>query len=116
MNTKQFKNIIKECVRDVIKEELSDILKEAVLSNSKTRPLLENNTPSFNFTSNDVIHKQTNGSLKNTLDGMYGFNKPQAQPKVVETVESGGNKFMEFFQQTAAEMTPQDRAALTNLG
>lgn len=120
MNTRTFKTLIKECVREVIKEELSDILKEAILNNSQVKHELNEGT-SFSFNTNDVITKPSNSTFRSKMNEMYGINTPQNIHKtkeveaVIETIGGSKNKFANLFAQTAAEMTPQDRANLSRI-
>lgn len=117
MNTKQFKALIKEAVRETIKEELAEILKEAILGNSKVKEQLNEST-SFSFTSNDVVNKKTpNPTLRNKMNEIYGITPQQQIVKQLQPDSNpvtNPNPLLNFIAQTAAEITPQDRAAMRN--
>lgn len=121
MNTNQFKKLIKECVREVIKEELSSILKEAIINNNRTQQVINENVYSedktISFNTNNV--KSNTAGLRNMLNSMYNISeKPSSNPVPIidNNAKNGANKFLDFFLDTAKNMTPQDMASLKNYG
>lgn len=110
MNTKQFKSLIKEAVKEVIQEELSAILKEAVLSNRQTQTLFVESTPAPNPQINS-------NEMRNKLNNMYGFGTPPkpSTPASNNINEVKNNPIMNLLAETAMEFTPMDRANLTRL-
>jgi uncharacterized protein (DUF885 family) len=98
MNLNKFKQLIKECVREVIHEEMG----------TNIQPLNENR--SFNFTSEDVHSVGLNSKLKvkQQMDRAFKSKEPMISPNPV-------NKFDAFLQDSAANMTAQDRQGLRNL-
>ena len=125
MNTKAFKRLIKEAVIDAIHEELPFILEEHMVKQEK-KALRENRTMSF--TSNDVIsgNPDVRASLRSKMGEQFGFNQPQQyQPsmplevirdQVDENTGEPVNPYLAFLADSAANMTPQERAGLKNLG
>ena len=125
MNTKAFKRLIKEAVIDAIHEELPFILEEHMAKQEK-KALRENRTMSF--TSNDVIsgNPDVRASLRSKMGEQFGFNQPQQyQPsmplevirdQVDENTGEPVNPYLAFLADSAANMTPQERAGLKNLG
>jgi len=125
MNTKAFKRLIKEAVIDAIHEELPFILEEHMIKQEK-KALRENRTMSF--TSNDVIsgNSDVRASLRSKMGEQFGFNQPQQyQPsmplevirdQVDENTGEPVNPYLAFLADSAANMTPQERAGLKNLG
>ena len=112
MKAQAFKNLIKEAVREVIREEMSG---------GDTQPLKENK--SFNFSSNDVmtggLPVDARNSLRTKMGMAFGFEQPQ-QKQAISTIEpqtqTGGNPYLSFIADSAANMTAQDIAGLKNLG
>jgi hypothetical protein len=119
MNTKAFKRLIKEAVIDAIHEELPYILEEHMAKQEK-KALRENKT--FNYTSNDVIsgNPDVRSSLRAKMGEAFGFQQPQPKLEVIDAIdETTGeriNPFAAFLADSAANMTPQERAGLKNLG
>jgi hypothetical protein len=125
MNTKAFKRLIKEAVIDAIHEELPFILEEHMIKQEK-KSLRENKTMSF--TSNDIIpgNPDIRSSLRAKMNEQFGFNQPQQhQPnmplevirgQVDENTGEPVNPYLAFLADSAANMTPQERAGLKNLG
>jgi hypothetical protein len=119
MNTKAFKRLIKEAVIDAIHEELPYILEEHMAKQEK-KALRENKT--FNYTSADVMPGNTDikSSLRSKMGEAFGFNQPQPKLEIINAIdESTGeriNPFAAFLADSAANMTPQERAGLKNLG
>ena len=126
MNTKAFKRLIKEAVIDAIHEELPFILEEHMAKQEK-KALRENRTMSF--TSADV--KPSNPAMRNQLaekmGGMFGIPAQSQQyqssiplevihDKVDENTGEPVNPYLAFLADSAANMTPQERAGLKNLG
>lgn len=130
MNTKQFRQLIEESVRKVIKEELSDILKEAVLGNIHAKNMINEDTEvSFNTNGNSVKGRGTS-VMADVLKRSYNFRGQPAAPVssplktgATGTVRSesspepvaGKNKYLKFFEETAANMSVQDLQALKRL-
>jgi hypothetical protein len=119
MNTKAFKRLIKEAVIDAIHEELPFILEEHMAKQEK-KALRENRT--FNYTSNDVMpgNPDIRASLRSKMGEAFGFQQPSPKLEVIDAIdESTGeriNPFAAFLADSAANMTPQERAGLKNLG
>lgn len=95
MDSKQFKKLIQEAVREAVREELVELF------TPKKGSLKEN----FSFTTADVV-PQSNFSK------MMGNNAPIVQPQIEEEVK---NPYMNFIMDTAKNMSPQDLAGLRNL-
>jgi hypothetical protein len=125
MNARLFKKLIKEAVIEAIQEELPFVLEEHLAKQEK-KVLRENKT--FSYTSNDVIpgNPDIRASLRTKMGEQFGFNQPQQyQPSMpLEVIhdqvdESTGepiNPYLAFLADSAANMTPQERAGLKNLG
>jgi len=125
MNTKAFKRLIKEAVIDAIHEELPFILEEHMVKQEK-KALRENKTMSFS--SNDIMpgNSDVRSSLRAKMNEQFGFNQPQQyQPsmplevirdQVDENTGEPVNPYLAFLADSAANMTPQERAGLKNLG
>ena len=120
MNSKAFKTLIKQAVKEVIQEELSAILKEAVLGNRQTQSFLnESQETEFSFNSTDVVNRPSSNNplLRNRINEMYGLNtgQPVKQPQQTNQPVPGKLPFADLFAETAAGMTAQDRQALSRL-
>jgi hypothetical protein len=125
MNARLFKKLIKEAVIEAIQEELPFVLEEHMAKQEK-KVLRENKTMSFN--SSDVMpgNPDVRASLRSKMGEAFGFNQPQQyQPSMpLEVIhdqvdESTGepvNPYLAFLADSAANMTPQERAGLKNLG
>ena len=121
MNIKVFKKLIKEAVVDAIHEELPYILEEHMAKQEK-KALREGRTVSF--TSADVMtgagNSDVRSSLRSKMSEAFGFQQPQQQLKIIDDVdETTGEKvnpFAAFIADAAANMTPQERSSLKNLG
>jgi len=119
MNTKVFKRLIKEAVIDAIHEELPYILEEHMAKQEK-KALRENKT--FNYTSNDVIPGNPNirESLRSKMGEAFGFQQPSTNLAVIDAVDENTgekvNPYLAFLNDSAANMTPQERSGLKNLG
>ena len=125
MNARLFKKLIKEAVIEAIQEELPFVLEEHLAKQEK-KALRENKT--FSYTSNDVIpgNPDVRASLRSKMGEQFGFNQSQQyQPSMpLEVIhdqvdESTGepvNPYLAFLADSAANMTPQERAGLKNLG
>lgn len=119
MNTKAFKRLIKEAVIDAIHEELPYILEEHMAKQEK-KALRENKT--FSYTSADVMpnNSDVKASLRSKMGEAFGFQPPQPKLEVIDAIdETTGeriNPFAAFLVDSAASMTPQERAGLKNLG
>jgi len=119
MNTKVFKKLIKEAVIDAIHEELPYILEEHMAKQEK-KALREGRTMSF--TSADVIpgNPDVRSSLRSKMGEAFGFQQPQPTLKVIDAVDEVTgepiNPYLAFINDSANNMTPQERAGLKNLG
>ena len=119
MNTKAFKRLIKEAVIDAIHEELPFILEEHMAKQEK-KALREGKT--FNYTSNDIIsgNPDIRSSLRSKMGEAFGFQQPQPKLEVIDAIDENTgeriNPFAAFLADSAANMTPQERAGLKNLG
>jgi hypothetical protein len=125
MNARLFKKLIKEAVIEAIQEELPFVLEEHLAKQEK-KALRENKT--FSYTSNDVMpgNPDIRASLRSKMSEQFGFNQPQqyqsSMPLEVihdQVDESTGepiNPYLAFLADSAANMTPQERAGLKNLG
>jgi hypothetical protein len=119
MNTKVFKKLIKEAVIDAIHEELPYILEEHMAKQEK-KALREGRTMSF--TSNDVLpgNPDVRASLRSKMGEAFGFQQPQPALKVIDAIDEVTgepvNPYLAFINDSANNMTPQERAGLKNLG
>lgn len=103
MNKTQFKQLIKEAVREVLKEELG------TLQNSS--PINEN----LSFTTDDVHSVAAyRNQLKRQMDERFGI-KPnlETQPDGIKVPK--GNNFDAFLLDSAANMNPHEFRSLSNL-
>lgn len=120
MNIKTFKRLIKEAVAEAIYEELPNALNEVL--KQKGQPINENRT--LNFTSADVspLSKDIRNSLASKMGDAFGV-KPvldniPSELTVIDAVNESGEKvnpYLAFLADSAANLTPQDRAGLGNL-
>jgi len=119
MYTIVFKKLIKEAVIDAIHEELPYILEEHMAKQEK-KALREGRTMSF--TSADVIpgNPDVRSSLRSKMGEAFGFQQPQPTLKVIDAVDEVTgepiNPYLAFINDSANNMTPQERAGLKNLG
>jgi len=119
MNTKVFKKLIKEAVIDAIHEELPYILEEHMAKQEK-KALREGRTMSF--TSADAIpgNPDVRSSLRSKMGEAFGFQQPQPTLKIIDAVDEVTgepiNPYLAFINDSANNMTPQERAGLKNLG
>ena len=124
MNVRLFKKLIKDAVTEAIQEELPFILEEH-LANQEKKVLRENRTMSF--TSNDVMpsglstnSSDVRSSLRAKMGEQFGFQQPQPKLEVIDAIDENTgeriNPFAAFLADSAASMTPQERAGLKNLG
>ena len=127
MNTKAFKRLIKEAVIDAIHEELPYILEEHMAKQEK-KALREGKTMSF--TSANVptgpLPNGVRSQLAAQMGEAFGFQQPQQyqssmpleviRDQVDENTGEPVNPYLAFLADSAANMTPQERAGLKNLG
>ena len=121
MNIKVFKKLIKEAVIDAIHEELPYILEEHMAKQEK-KALRENKTMSF--TSANVPTNPLPGGVRSQLAAQmgeaFGYQPQAPKLEVINAVdESTGeaiNPYLAFINDSANNMTPQERAGLKNLG
>lgn len=96
MKVDVFKKLIKEAVREVLREELSQI---------KPTPIQENRTVSFTTQDVDMV------AYRQNLAASMGLSSPQSSYSKSQT-QSTGNPYLDIIAETAANMTPQDLAAM----
>ena len=88
-----FKKLIKESVREVLREELSSLTPQ--------QPIQENKTMSFNSQDIDMF------TYRKNLANMMGLEIPESKQ-----IKSTGNPYLDVIAQTAATMTPQEKAQM----
>jgi hypothetical protein len=88
-----FKKLIKESVREVLREELSSFTPQ--------QPIQENKTMSFNSQDVDMF------AYRKNLANMMGLEVPESKQ-----IKSTGNPYLDVIAQTAATMTPQEKAQM----
>jgi hypothetical protein len=88
-----FKKLIKESVREVLREELSSLTPQ--------QPIQENKTMSFNSQDVDMF------AYRKNLASMMRLEIPESQQ-----TKSTGNPYLDVIAQTAATMTPQEKAQM----
>jgi hypothetical protein len=120
MNIKVFKKLIKEAVTEAIYEELPDLIEEALAKHNK-QPLNENRTMSFTSADIAPLSGDVRSSLIAKMGAEFGFQQPHRNDlKVIDAVDpSTGDKvnpYLAFISDAAANMTPQDKSGLRNLG
>lgn len=119
MNARLFKKLIKEAVIEAIQEELPFILEEHLAKQEK-KVLREGKT--FNYTSNDIMpgNPDVRTSLRSKMGEAFGFQSPTPKLAVIDAIDENTgervNPFAAFLADSAASMTPQERAGLKNLG
>ena len=97
MKVDVFKKLIKEAVREVLREELSQV---------QSTPIQENRTMSFTTQDVDMV------AYRQNLAASMGLT-PQSQPiNSKSPVSKTGNPYLDIIAETAANMTPQDMAAM----
>jgi len=117
MNIKLFKKLIKDVVIEAIHDELPELINEALKKHDK-KFINEN----INFNSNDVpigVGVNVKEHLSNRLAKEFGLPQHQQSLKVIDAVSDSGEKvnpYLEFLVDAAANMTPQERSGLKNLG
>jgi hypothetical protein len=115
MKVDLFKKLIKEAVAEAVREELNNILNEQFVQ-PKVNQIQENRT--LNFTSNDVLATRT--QIREKMGSMFGFNQPSINENVstnsLQVDNNADNPFLAFIADAGANMTPQERAGLKNLG
>ena len=97
MKVDVFKKLIKEAVREVLREELSQ---------AKPTPIQENRTMSFTTQDVDMV------AYRQNLAASMGLTSPTQQIHSKSQVASTGNPYLDIIAETAANMTPQDMAAM----
>ena len=113
MKVDLFKKLIKEAVAEAVREELNTIFSEA----PKPKPIQESQT--LNFTSNDVMTVRTN--IREKMGNMFGFNQDlnmneNSSNNTLKVDINAENPYLSFIADSAANMTPQERQGLKNLG
>jgi hypothetical protein len=113
MKVDLFKKLIKEAVAEAVREELNTIFSETL----KQKPIQESQT--LNFTSNDVMNVRTN--IREKMSSMFGFDQNSningnSSNSTLQVDNNAENPFLSFIADAAANMTPQERAGLKNLG
>jgi hypothetical protein len=97
MKVDVFKKLIKEAVREVLREELSQI---------KPTPIQENRTVSFTTQDVDIV------AYRQNLAASMGLSSPPQSSYSKSPTQSTGNPYLDIIAETAANMTPQDLAAM----
>lgn len=97
MKVDVFKKLIKEAVREVLREELSQI---------KPTPIQENRIMSFTTQDVDMV------AYRQNLAASMGLTPPTQQSYSKSQSKSTGNPYLDIIAETAANMTPQDLAAM----
>jgi hypothetical protein len=97
MKVDVFKKLIKEAVREVLREELSQV---------KPTSIQENKTMSFTTQDVDMV------AYRQNLAASMGLTSPTQQIYSKPQVTSTGNPYLDIIAETAANMTPQDVAAM----
>ena len=97
MKVDVFKKLIKEAIREVLREELSQI---------KSTPIQENRTMSFTTQDVDMV------AYRQNLAASMGLTSPINSPYTKPQTASTGNPYLDIIAETAANMTPQDLAAM----
>jgi hypothetical protein len=97
MKVDVFKKLIKEAVREVLREELSQI---------KPTPIQENKTMSFTTQDVDMV------AYRQNLANSMGLTSPSQPIQSKSPTTSTGNPYLDIIAETAANMTPQDLAAM----
>jgi hypothetical protein len=111
MKVDLFKKLIKEAVAEAVREELNTIFSET----PKPKPIQESQT--LNFTSDDVMTVRTN--IREKMGNMFGFDQNlngNSSNNTLTVDDNAENPFLSFIADAAANMTPQERAGLKNLG
>jgi len=113
MKVDLFKKLIKEAVAEAVREELNTIFSEV----PKQKSIQESQT--LNFTSNDVMTARTN--IREKMSSMFGFDQNlnmngNSSNSTLQVDNNAENPFLSFIADAAANMTPQERAGLKNLG
>ena len=97
MKVDVFKKLIKEAVREVLREELSQV---------QPTPIKENRNMSFTTQDVDMVAYRQNLAASMGLTSQY-------QPiNSKSPVSKTGNPYLDIIAETAANMTPQDMAAM----
>jgi hypothetical protein len=97
MKVDVFKKLIKEAVREVLREELSQ---------TQPTPIQENRNMSFTTQDVDMV------AYRQNLAASMGLSIPSQPSYSNPSVISTGNPYLDIIAETAANMTPQDRAAM----
>ena len=97
MKVDVFKKLIKEAVREVLREELSQI---------QPTPIKENRTMSFTTQDVDMV------AYRQNLAASMGLASPVQSQYTKPQTSSTGNPYLDIIAETAANMTPQDVAAM----
>jgi uncharacterized membrane protein YfhO len=109
MNVKAFKQLIKESVAEAVREEL-----QAILIDKSSKQMNENQ--SFNFSSNDVSQiGDVRNQLRSKMGNMFGFEQNTFDSNNLKLEENDKNPYINFIMDAAKNMTPQDKAGLSNL-
>jgi hypothetical protein len=97
MKVDVFKKLIKEAVREVLREELSQ---------TKPTPIQENRTMSFTTQDVDMV------AYRQNLASSMGLTPPSQHMNSNPKITPSGNPYLDIIAETAANMTPQDLAAM----
>ena len=97
MKVDVFKKLIKEAVREVLREELSQV---------QPTPIQENRTMSFTTQDVDMV------AYRQNLASSMGLVPPSQTSYQSPQVAKTGNPYLDIIAETAATMTPQERAQM----
>ena len=97
MKVDVFKKLIKEAVREVLREELSQ---------TQPTPIQENRNMSFTTQDVDMV------AYRQNLAASMGLASPVQSQYTKPQTSSTGNPYLDIIAETAANMTPQDVAAM----
>lgn len=118
MKIQQFKNLIKECVREVIVEELPSILEEHLSSNGE---LLQENDQTFSFSAGDVMKRPgadletVRNTLRSRVSSGFAQQGQQQQYKDLKPQPQAENPLLAFILDAGKNMDARDISSLRNI-
>jgi hypothetical protein len=116
MNAKQFKQLIKECVKEAVREELVELFSQP---QPKKKIVKEN----FSFNSSDIMAIKNKNQLAERMQAEFGhpgMKESQGsdyklkQASIPQSVIEG-NPLAAFIADAAANMSAEDVAGIRNL-
>jgi len=115
MKAEIFKKIIKQCVKEAMREELPLVLLE--YQQRSTPVITEEMKPLFQNQGNPEEIREIRGAMKNKMSELFGLPKQSELNgfEIEQPIESD-NPYAAFILDSAKNMTPQERAGLSNLG